>query len=1214
MAIENGLRICSLNCNGIVNKMKRLKLIKLLDDHQIDIAFLQETHASKKHAYSVELTSKKFEYIHNFASRSKSAGVLLMVRKNSRIQVSDIEMFGKDSRTIICTIEKEGRKFRCISVYAPNEPTIRFDYLQRVARETLLTTQTYENAILLGDFNSVLSAEGRKSGNTDFTTQTLNQIIVSNALNEVTDGYYTYHHPTNFQVKSKIDFIFANFVTGSARTVFPGFSDHRALILEIPFTKVEKGPGYWKLNASILEDPSFLDLAEEVIDNAALDFASYGDRELWEIMKIKLKDSAMAFSRAKAYNRNNSLKNKAILVETLRRNNPEDPEIQAIENEINSIAQSEIQGQIIRSKINWAEKGEKSTKFFLNLEKIRQKQNTISAVQHNNSIVTSTPEIMKALKEFYTNLYAQKKISFDDIHVFLESLKNKTLSQDDVSACESPLTYDDFKKVIANLKNQKSPGTDGFGPEFYKALWGPVSKYVMASYSESLKEGQLPTSQRMALLTILYKKGDLTLLTNYRPISLSNYDYKILAAALANRLQKVMPNIISPNQTAYLKGRFIGTNIRLVQDIIRTKNKGAIILIDFKKAFDCVSHDFMLQCISKMGFGETFIKWITVLYNKPMAAVKHSGFTTAKFQLFRGVRQGCPISCLLFNICVEFLDLHLRNSNIQGFWENGVHLLTSQYADDLAVFIKSTRDIPQVLEAISQFSEVSGLVINTSKSQIIPLGKGKFDSCGMSTSRAPIKYLGIYVGKNAQACDEANWNGRINHIKALIKSWKSRVLTAYGKILVIKNLLLSTVVHLLIHCTVSKERLKMLEKIFFKFIWPRDRVKRNTMIGSINDGGLNMVHLSSFVCKMRYTWALRFIHDSKLGAAWTIFPNQLISEFLPPDNLSVLSFDTALVKSPFTKFPTFYREIFEAFAKVNALNHRDKGTPLIDQSPAYNDQFFIMNNNVRNIICSKTLVSKYQLVNQLPYANGILDCSVVLDQGVPFHIVYQLAKALASKSLGVTSQAPSQIDPAAAYKLVKQISFIPPDPTRWLEAFPQLTNEKHALSFKLKVSNIKHKKLSYFNFRVLHKILGTRAIVSHFTEINPLCPICSVPADITHTLLRCKIAKMIWEKVWTHLHSSIEEIDIIFGTGDKNWDYAVSLVAFALHKFTSIMYDKQASQFTLANAVAILHHTAAMQCKIHLKMPKGARDLLDIIDVMSMTYSLPERDLEWGTQ
>ena len=136
----------------------------------------------------------------------------------------------------------------------------------------------------------------------------------------------------------------------------------------------------------------------------------------------------------------------------------------------------------------------------------------------------------------------------------------------------------------------------------------------MNSVRESFIKDQLSDTQKNGILTLIFKSGDKTKFTNWRPITLLNVDYKIIARVLAHRLQRVISKIVSTDQNGYIKNRFIGFNIRQIQDIIDYAEDinldGILLFLDFQKAFDSIEWNFMNMRLKKFGFGDLFIKWV----------------------------------------------------------------------------------------------------------------------------------------------------------------------------------------------------------------------------------------------------------------------------------------------------------------------------------------------------------------------------------------------------------------------------------------------------------------------------------------------------------------------------------------------------------------------------------------------------------------------------
>ena len=280
-------------------------------------------------------------------------------------------------------------------------------------------------------------------------------------------------------------------------------------------------------------------------------------------------------------------------------------------------------------------------------------------------------------------------------------------------------------KSLQALKNNKSPGSDGFTTEFYKFFWPDIKHFVHNSFAAAFENGILSIDQRRGILTLLPKADkDLRFLKNWRPLSLLNTDYKILTKLLATRLQKVLPNIISEDQTGYIKGRYIGENIRTILDLFEyTNNKidpGIIMFLDFEKAFDTISWEFLFDTLKAFNFGNSFINWIKVLYNSPLCCVTNNGYSSQFFQITRGIRQGCPISALLFIIVAEIMSINIRNHDgIHGITLNDKEILLSQLADDTTIFIKYKASVENILLLLTHFSKCAGLKPNKDKTEAI---------------------------------------------------------------------------------------------------------------------------------------------------------------------------------------------------------------------------------------------------------------------------------------------------------------------------------------------------------------------------------------------------------------------------------------------------------------------------------------------------------------
>ncbi|CAG2225931.1 unnamed protein product [Mytilus edulis] len=290
---------------------------------------------------------------------------------------------------------------------------------------------------------------------------------------------------------------------------------------------------------------------------------------------------------------------------------------------------------------------------------------------------------------------------------FISSIDVK-INENDKDMCDAEILYDEITEALMAMSKNKSPGTDGLTTEFYCKFYDCLRNILCHVYNSIYDENILSRSMRAGVLSLIYKKkGDRRILKNYRPISLLQVDYKILARIMANRFKKVLPTIISENQTCCIIGRDISNNIANVRDIItlveNDELEGYIVKIDQEKAFDRESHEFIFKTLKKFGFGDVFIKWIEIFYTRINSCVKCNGFLTPYFCVDNGIRQGCPISALLYVLAAETLQCNIRkNVNISGIKIPNTtdEALIFQHADDTTLTVSDKSSIDEIFKVL----------------------------------------------------------------------------------------------------------------------------------------------------------------------------------------------------------------------------------------------------------------------------------------------------------------------------------------------------------------------------------------------------------------------------------------------------------------------------------------------------------------------------------
>ena len=286
---------------------------------------------------------------------------------------------------------------------------------------------------------------------------------------------------------------------------------------------------------------------------------------------------------------------------------------------------------------------------------------------------------------------------------------------------DRPFLEAELKYAALSMAKGKCPGPDGFLVEFYTTYWYLIGTDFTNMIQKSIQQGTLPPGVNRGLIALLHKGGDREELANWRPISLLNVAYKIMAKALQKRLQPFLSDVISTEQTAFLPSRYILDNVLIQHEIIqwaKESDQDMILLnLDFKKAYDTVHLPFLFQVMEALGIPPLFLRMVQTLFVNAEASVGVNGSESSSFPVLRGVRQGCPLAPYLFLFVGEALNIAaktaLDNDELRGIQlPGGSHeQLIIQYADDTHFTVAGTEESFQRLTLlITQFGQVSGLL------------------------------------------------------------------------------------------------------------------------------------------------------------------------------------------------------------------------------------------------------------------------------------------------------------------------------------------------------------------------------------------------------------------------------------------------------------------------------------------------------------------------
>ena len=376
-----------------------------------------------------------------------------------------------------------------------------------------------------------------------------------------------------------------------------------------------------------------------------------------------------------------------------------------------------------------------------------------------------------------------------------------------------------------------------------------------------------------------------------------------------------------------------------------------------------------------------------------MCKVKNNGYLSNIIKLFRGIRQGCAISAMIFILVVEILALKLKqNQDVRGISVRKLNgeiyeQLLSQYADDAALCLEDETKIQPAIETINEFSLVAGPKLNLHKTEGLWLGNLKHrqnnEICfNISFSTDPIRSLGIYIGHDKDKCFELNWTKKITLIQKLADSWTLRNLTLIGKIYVIKSELLSKIIFCASILSIPEGIIKQLNGIFFRFLWQStDKIQRKILSNDYDMGGLKMIDIESQFHALKAAWIPRYLSDRENPSAWCIFPNLYFGYFGTADEILKMNFTNKNQFPRFENIPSFYQEIIIGFNMTKHVIHPSTTGELLD-SLLWGNQAFTYS------ICSKRFVlADYNLcenhilrVRDLKFVESKLDQNYLLNR------------------------------------------------------------------------------------------------------------------------------------------------------------------------------------------------------------------------------------------
>ena len=885
--VKHDVKIISFNVRGLNNVKKRTSIYSYLKNNQCDIAFLQETYSDKANEQRWIQEWEGSGYMVHGTKHSQGVAVLFCKGLDVDVIKTKLDFKG---RFIILHVKINDEKFNLINIYAPNRDKEQLEFIDDLLRvlniENILTS---DNNIFAGDWNVVMSGMDKLGGIEAVKEKTyakLKELVEKYELidiwrlKNVNKKKYTWRQ-NRPRIHCRLDYFLISHHLNDLvinTNILPSLlSFHSPISLSLKYIEEPiKGTGHWKLNLSLLKEDNFKIKLKEKILLWKDEHKDIIDKNLqWEIIKYEIRRFSIKYSGAK---KRGNQEMKTVLEKKLSDLEEKEHlgeehiylEIEELRSQINNFAIEEAQGSIIRSRTRWVEEGEKSTAYFFNLEKQNSIKKNIRKIIHNGIEETNQQNILNNLMEYYKTLYDSQPVEKDNEKI-LSHPSIPQLSEAESMLCEGAITLEECTKVMKTFAKNTTPGNDGLQIEFYSEFWPELGPMLELKFNYCFENNLITTSQRQAVISILDKNGKHRLyLDNCRPISLLNVDYKLMSKCIAERMKNVLDNLIDHSQTGFLKGRNISDGLRTILDVMdetSLSNKhGLLVTIDFEKAFDSLSWDFLFQALRKYNFGTDLLKWVRLCYTDISSCVINYKRSSPYFKVKRGVRQGDPLSPYLFILVVEIMSIGIRNNKeIRGLKYNKNEIKIISYADDTTALLQDETDAKKLITFLKKFERISGLKMNKNKTEGLWLGTDKDSQNKPLGIKWPkiVKVLGIHLCYDKNEMEEKNFKEKIAKMKRNLNLWKQRDLTIYGKILLLKTFALSQLTYISNIFHTPDNFIHEIEELMYNFLWngKSHKVKKNVIIQNYEHGGGKMIDIKTQLKVKNISWIKRFFDE-----------------------------------------------------------------------------------------------------------------------------------------------------------------------------------------------------------------------------------------------------------------------------------------------------------------------------------------------------------------
>ncbi|XP_074305864.1 uncharacterized protein LOC141641086 [Silene latifolia] len=462
---------------------------------------------------------------------------------------------------------------------------------------------------------------------------------------------------------------------------------------------------------------------------------------------------------------------------------------------------------IQKVKVQWSLEGDLNTSYFHHSIKKRVMMKKVFQIEDKDGILcTDGDAIQNAFLVYYQELLGTHNTT-DAVNINVVK-QGQCYNEAHWLLMSSPVTAEEVKKCLFNIPASKSPGPHGYSSQFYRDAWDIVGTEICEAVINFFDTGKLLTQINATVITLIPKIDRPASVKHYRPISCCNVLYKVISMLLCSRMALVLPDLISKTQGAFVKGRSILENILICQDLIRQYSRGkasprCLFKLDLQKAYDSIEWAFVDQMLEALHLPEKFRRMIMLCITTPTYTLNLNGAQFGYFHGRRGLRQGDPISLLIFCICMEYLSRIMEYA-------------TRKCKGDV-------KSIMLILRVLATFSGSSGLKVNASNSEVVynwvsdSLKHDIAQVSGFQEGKLPFKYLGIPIQHGRLT--RADCNILLENIISRIRGIGARKLSYAGRLVLINSVLNTLHNYWASIFLIPKGVIKRLKSICRNFLW-----------------------------------------------------------------------------------------------------------------------------------------------------------------------------------------------------------------------------------------------------------------------------------------------------------------------------------------------------------------------------------------------------------